>query len=280
MGLIDSILNVACVLLWINWRTAPIAVPEKPSPLSLVATLQKPASRRGARWLSLLALVALLVIRALFYWNLASAVNWTPTLELGAVSLPFRNDIFLRSFLFSWLSFALALGVFFAWLLLMSVVNRNVPSEQPLQRLVRLHLGFLERWPIAAKLLLPALLSTLLWPLMSPGFVRLGIVPVPGSAMHVWQQGVVLGLTSALAWEFLILAICALYLLNSYIYFGESPFWSYVHVTGSNLFQPLRRIPLRIGKVDLAPVLGMALVLVVSHWARQWLPRLFQQVPL
>ena len=125
MGIIDLILNLVCLLLWLNWRSLHIATPEKAPPVSLAATLKKADPRRGSRWASLAFLVALLGARGVFYWNVGTAINWTPSLRLGMVSLPFRSDYFWRIQLFSALSFGLVLAVLYAWILLVSVINRR-----------------------------------------------------------------------------------------------------------------------------------------------------------
>ena len=280
MGLIDSILNIVCLLLWISWRSLQLARASASSPLSLVSTLKKTGPSRGARWLSLAAIPLLLGLRSLFYWNLGPALNWTPALELGVVSLPFRTDYYWRSLLFSILSFVLASGWFYSWLILLSVINRNVSNEEPLHRLVRLHLGWVEGCPVTAKLLLPLALAMLLWGFCSPSLVRLGMLPPPSSALHLWEQAFLIGLATVLVWKVLVLVLCLLYLINNYVYLGKSYFWSYVNTTGLNLLAPLRRLPMRIGKVDLSPFFAIAIVAAAARWAGLWLPKLFQRLPI
>jgi uncharacterized protein YggT (Ycf19 family) len=280
MGLIDSILNVVCLLLWLNWRSIPRATPEKAPAVSLAATLKKAGPGRAFRWASLAFLAALLAGRGVFYWNVGAALNWTPSLRLGVVSLPFRSDQFGRIMLFSVLSFILVLAIAYAWILLISAINRRVPPDEPIQRLIRMQLGWVDRWPVVLKLAAPVVGAALLWGLGSPGLVQLGLLPAPASTTHLWKQALLLGLTSLLSWKFLLLGICALYMLNSYVYFGRSSFWSYVNLTGANLLRPLQRWPVCMGKVDFSPLLAIALVLWASHWAAQWLQRLFHRLPL
>lgn len=279
MGLIDFILNVAGVLLWVNWRAVRLGPPGPSPPLSLASTLKKTESGRGARWLSLIALIVLLVVRAVFYWNVGSAWTWTPTLELGVLSLPFRSDFLVRMLLFSVLSFGIVLGGFYAWLLLLSIINRNGLIEDPFQRLVRLHLGMVEHWNVWAKLLLPFLCSTLAWGLGSTGLLHLGIVPASSSPLHTWQQAAFLGVCSYLVWKLPLLLLCFLYLVNSYVYLGASPFWQYINATGANLLKPLRSLPVCIGKVDFSPVLAILLLVAIGYGAGHWLFRLFQRLP-
>ena len=81
------------------------------------------------------------------------------------------------------------------------------------------------------------------------------------------EEALVIGLGSYLVWKFLIGALLALHLLNSYIYFGKNPFWNYVNATAQTLLSPLEKIPLRAGKVDFAPVVGIALVFFIAELA-------------
>lgn len=181
--------------------------------------------------------------------------------------------------LFSFLSFAVVLGGLYAWLLLLSVINRKVPNDEPFQKLVRVHLGWVENWPPAVKLFLPMIVVGLLWGFGSPALVRMGIVPAPVSPTHVWQQALVLGATSFLVWKVLLIALCVLYMLNSYVYMGKSHFWAYVNITGLNLLTPLRRWPLRVGKFDLSPVLAILFVLFAAPWAGFFLRNVFLRLP-
>src|SRR4029434_3648575 len=100
MDVIDWILNLACVLLWLNWRSIRFTTVPQSIGVSLAGTLRRAEPIRAPRWSSLAALLAILFIRSLFYFQIGSAVNWTPTLELGAVALPFPSDHFQHSALF------------------------------------------------------------------------------------------------------------------------------------------------------------------------------------
>jgi uncharacterized protein YggT (Ycf19 family) len=61
---------------------------------------------------------------------------------------------------------------------------------------------------------------------------------------------------------------------------GDSSFWTFINLTGTNLLHPLRRMRLCVGKFDLSPIAGILLVLVATRWMAQWLPRAFQRLPL
>jgi uncharacterized protein YggT (Ycf19 family) len=72
--------------------------------------------------------------------------------------------------------------------------------------------------------------------------------------------------------------LLTLYLLNSYIYFGNHPFWNYVDATGRAVLNPLKKIPLRIGKADFTPVVGIALVFFIAELAGRGLRLLYARL--
>src|SRR5437762_1926721 len=147
MTLIDFILNIAALLLLLNWRAVSLDPLAKSPPATLIATLRRaePARQRG--WYFLAALAALILIRALAYWQLGPAINWTPNLRLGPIAPSFRSDFFGMMLIYSILSFAMILIVFYVWLLFFSVVNTRISEPNSLQRWAVLHLGAIDRLP-------------------------------------------------------------------------------------------------------------------------------------
>jgi uncharacterized protein YggT (Ycf19 family) len=282
MGLIDFILNLAGVLLWLNWRSVGFDDLVKTSPAALVGTLRRAEPHRLKGWHLLSALGGLLLVRALLYWQVGSAVDWTPSLHLGGIdiAIPFRSDSWWRMFLFSWLSFAVTLALCYLWLLLLSLVNGNAAETAPVQKLVRLYLGRVDRGPWPLKALLPLLVSLLLWYLLSLVLSRLSIIPPAASRTHRLEQAIVIGLGSYLSWRYLIGGLLALHLVSSYIYLGDQPLWSFVASTGRNLLVPLRWLPLRLGKLDFAPLVGIALVFLTAEFAQRSLTALYERLPL
>jgi uncharacterized protein YggT (Ycf19 family) len=278
MGLIDFILNIAGLLLWLNWRSLRFDPITKPTALSLVGTLKKTRSSRLPQWQSPLTLLALLAVRALFYWQIGPAVNWTASFELGAIALAFRSDFPGHMFLFSLLSFAFTLAAFFLWLILIAVLNRRV-SNDPLQKLARLHLGFVDRCPWQLKLFLPWLTGALFWVLFSRAFVSLGLIPLSRTLVELLEQATIIGLATYLVWKYLIVGLLLLHLINSYLYLGDHPFWNFVNVTAGNLIAPFRWIPLRWGKADFSPVVGVALVFLTADLGQHGLTKLYQRIP-
>jgi uncharacterized protein YggT (Ycf19 family) len=279
MGIVDFILNLAGLLLWINWRSLPFDPFNKRTPATLVGTLRRAAPSHFRRWHLLVGIGALLVLRALFYWQIGSAAHWTGRLDLGVIALSFRSDLFSRILLFSIFSFAVTLGIFYLWLLLLSILTGSTAKDQPIHRLVRMQLGRIDGWPLWVKILLPFAATTLLWWLAVWLFVWLEIIPKPVSAIHRMEESAVIGLGSYLAWKFIAATLLVLHLLNTYIYFGKHPFWNYVNTTAQNLLAPLQKIPLRAGKADFAPVVGIMIVFLTTELAERGLIWLYARLP-
>ena len=276
MGIIDFILNLAGLLLWLNWRSLRFDPLGKRIPVTLIGTLRRAEPRRLRRWHLLAGLGALLFLRAVLYWQIGPGVGWAAgKLNLGIIELSFRSDSFGRILLFSILSFGLTLAVFYLWLLLFSILA----GPEPFHRLVRIQLGPIDRWSRPTKFLLPLVLTALLWWLASWILAWLAVIPSPISAMHRIEQSLVISLGSFLAWKYAAVILLALYLLNSYIYFGGHPFWNYVTAEGQTILRPLRSVPLRIGKADFAPVIGIALVFLFAELAERGLAALYLRLP-
>jgi uncharacterized protein YggT (Ycf19 family) len=281
MGYLDFILNLAGLLLWINWRLLPFDPFSRRTPATLVGTLRRAAPSRFRRWHLLASLLVLLFLRALIYRWIGPAFSqvWVGKLDLGTTILPFHSDWLARMLAFSFFSFGLMLGVFYLWLLLLSILNRSNAKAEPVHRLVRMQLGMIDGWPRWIKMLLPFTLATLLWWLANWLFVWLAIIPKPVSAAHRLEAAGVIGLGSYLAWKFVAVALLVLHLLNTYIYFGRHPFWNYVNVTSQNLLAPLKKIPLCIGKIDFAPLVGIVIIILAAEFAGRGLVLLYARLP-
>ena len=129
MGLLHFILNVAALLLWVNWRGMGFKeyVPYRST---LVHTLRSAELRPTQRWSYLFALAGLLLLRGILYQQVGAALKWVPVLDLGVLTLPFRSDLSGRMMLYSFLSFVAVWLGFHLWLLLLSIVNRSTPDTQ------------------------------------------------------------------------------------------------------------------------------------------------------
>jgi uncharacterized protein YggT (Ycf19 family) len=263
MNWVDGILNVAALLLWLNWRAGTGDPLGRRTPATLVGTLRRAEPLRMQRWHLPIVLGTFLFLRAVLYWQIGPALRWAGTLNLGVISLSFRSDWFGRIFLFSILSFALTLGIFYSWLLLLSLLK----GPRPVQDFVRLQLGRIDGWSPAAKLALPPVVAAISWWLVGWVLTWLHINTQPASAICRIEESLVVALQSYLTWKFPLAALLVLYLLNNYVYFGKHPFWNYVDATGQTVLRPIKKIPLRVGRLDFTPVVGLTLVFLIAELA-------------
>lgn len=267
MPLINAILNLAGLLLWLNWLSLHFDPLAKTSATSLVGTLRKADPSGPTRWLSLAGVAAVIILRAVIYHLISPALDWTPRLSLPPIELAFRNDRLSSILLFSSLSFFLVLMAFYFSLLLLSIANRGVPDSDPLQKLVRMYFKWFEVWPAPVKFLLPWLAGALFWMALHLFLGRLGIVPRTRSNAQLLEQAAIIGAGMYLSWKYLIIGVLALHLFCSYVYLGENPLWSFVNLSARNLLKPLGWLPARVGRVDLLPVLAIAIVLIIVNIA-------------
>lgn len=278
MGIVDFILNLAGLLLWLNWRAEKTDPVSKRRPATLIGTLKR-ADAKSRNWQLPSLIAALIFLRAIFYWLVGSSARWSGKLNLDAVVLwfPIPNDSlasFGKEILFSVCSFALTLAVFYLSLLLLSILD----GPEPFRAVLRLQLGNLDRWPRWKKLFLPFVAATILWWLASWLFAWLQIIPPPATELRRAGEAAVVGLGSYLAWEFVAVVLLVLHLLNSYIYFGRHLFWNFINAEAQTLLSPLKKIPLRFAKIDFAPLLGMALIIFVAIEAGKFLAWLYGKI--
>ena len=181
-ALIDFILNLAGLLLWLNWRAAkadPLGQTEArhldrhvaPRRAGQCAAL---ASAGGAGRDAVAARAVLLANR--FGLETVWAGN-TGSRSHRARRFPAAS--FLRAcLLFSIFSFALMFGMFYLWLLLLSILAGPMPTH----RLVKIQLGKMDGWPRWIKILLPLAVTALVWWLASWLLAWLHIIPPAGFA--------------------------------------------------------------------------------------------------
>jgi hypothetical protein len=280
MALIDFILNLAGVLLWLSWRATHFDPLARSRPASLIGTLKPTEVNTGRRWHFLGALGVLLLMRSWLYWQIGSAVDWTPSIGLGAIAISFRSDYFSRMLLYSVLSFGTALTVLYSWMLLLSAINASNSEALPVQRVVRLHLGRLDRWHPFLKAVVPMLVVALAWIPISLLLAKLNVIPAPVSNAHRFQQAIIIGCGTYLTWKYLLGALLAAHLVSSYVYFGSHGGWEFVATSGNNLLRLLEWVPLRFGKVNFAPIVGIAAVFLASEAAERGLTYVYRLLPL
>lgn len=265
MALLDFILNLAALLLWLNWRFLKLAKKDPgPGGISLAGTLKSTASPKAEAWPYLAALIALLIIRALAYYTIGNNLRVNMVLPLGLVSISFNPRLIMRMFLFSGLSFAVFTAVFYGWLLLFSLLNRRVTEPDACLRLVRLHLGRVQRFPVWLKLVLPGLLAGFAWLLLGWLLEAIGLFPVPSSMETRLLRCFLMGLYAYQTWIPALLALMVLFLLSSYIYLGEAAFWTFVNVTSRELLGLLGTWRLQSRRLDFTPLLWILVLWWIS----------------
>jgi uncharacterized protein YggT (Ycf19 family) len=265
MGLIDFILNVAGILLCLNWRSISSDPFARGTPATLSGTVRRAQPMRVKRWHYLAALAGLLLVRAIFYWQVGPAVNWTPKIDLFFVVLTFRGAFFLPSLFFSLLSFLQAFLVFYFWLLTLAAINRSASGSDPIQKMISLQLGRLARWRWLAQIITPFFAVAALWIILHPAMVYTGVTSRTQSSLHLVEQSLLAGAAIFLSLKHFLPAFLAVHLVTSYVYLGRSPLLDFVGLTARNILAPLNRLSLRAGKIDLAPIIGIILILLLLY---------------
>ncbi|HMC27025.1 MAG TPA: hypothetical protein VKM56_04430 [Verrucomicrobiae bacterium] len=277
MKWLDWVLNVAALLLWLNWRMYRQTITAARRERSLLVPLKTPPLSALRTWLSLLAIPVLLIVRAAVYRQLGSAINWTAQLNLQVIVLPFHSQFGPRMLLYSVLSFGWFLSKFYIWLIIISVLNQNDLEPGALLKYVRLQLGAVERWPVALKLALPVVTIVIAWLVVSAALQKMGIVPTSASILRVAEQGMLIGVAAYLSATYLLAVLLFLHLLNSYVYLGEWSIWRLASSTSQQLVKPF--FGLRIGRFDLAALVGLILIIAIAEVAGRMLPELYQRLP-
>jgi hypothetical protein len=279
MGLVDIILNVAALLLWLNWREMRQARREKPDRISLAGLLKYAGKPNQRQWWLILIIPIILLIRALIFQQVGPSLHWTPRLSLELVTLPFHSNFPGRMLSYSVLNFFLLLGRVYILLLFLSMVNRDVLENDAIQRWVRMQLGRVDRWPFWLQILLILVVAVASWFIVSPLLRHLGITPESHSHPRTAVEGLLLGISALLICKYLMIGILVLYVANTYIYFGRSPLWEFVQVTGQNLLWPVRFIPLLFGKLDLRPFVMLALAGGAAYGCELALEKIYFYLP-
>jgi uncharacterized protein YggT (Ycf19 family) len=277
MAIVDFILNLAGLLLWFGWRQSRTQLVVPNAGISLLSTLKRAdTGRQRTHFLPLL--LGLLFLRTILYWQLGSALNWVASLPLGVITLSFRSRLPGQMLVFSFASFGLVLATALLWLIVLSVLHpRTVDSAQ--HRFVRTQIGFMDRWPSGLRLLLPLVAVAALWAALSPALSWLDLQPAAKSIGHIFEQAGVHGIGFYFHVRWLFVGVLLLHVLNSYVYLGTAAFWTYIQQTAQVLLLPLRWIPLQFGRIDFAPVLGLALVFALCEAAERGLWWIYQRLP-
>ncbi|MGC8742336.1 MAG: hypothetical protein ACP5T0_00460 [Verrucomicrobiia bacterium] len=273
MKTIDWLLNFVSLILWLKWLSF-FSVPSRTTlSLAIVIKPAEPAPKRGALPVILIGLI--LFGKAILFRYFGALIKWSPTLDLIAISIPFRSDFLFMTLLYSILSFFLFLIVFYFWLCVLSVINFTEELDIYHRKIIQ-HLGVIGRLPALFRFFAPFIFCALLWLLMSPLFFKLGIVVKPSDFSRVLIQSGLLSLCILFSLKYLVIVLCALFLCYTYIYLGVHPFWSFIGITGKRLLKPLRW--LRLGPIDLSPLAMSLLIAYLSLLGEKWFPLFYQRL--
>lgn len=272
MAAIDFILNLAGLLLWLNWRSLRFDPLARTTPATLVGTLKPANPRRLKSWFYLLGVGVLLLLRALLYGELAPAANWTPKLELGLIVPAFRSDAFHSALPFATLSQLRVLVIFYFWLLFLAMIDRSGSEPDPLQKLLRLHLGRIGRWPWYVQLAAPCVVVALLWMAAYAPLAHAGVINRASSQERFLAQALLVGVSVFFTLKYVLPVILLLHLVSSYVYLGGSPLWAFIANTARNILAPLEHLPLRLrfARVDFGPLAGVVLIFLLLHFLPLW----------
>lgn len=273
MKTVDWLLNFASILIWIRW----LAFFKTPTHVHLtLATIVKPADNRVKRsYFPLFVILLILVGRAIFYYYTAPMTKWNPTLDLIAITIPFKSEFLFRILLYSFLSFLLFLIVFYFWLFFLSALNYKEEHDQ-IHRNIIYHLGLFGHTPALIKLIIPFIACAFLWVIFGSVFSAIGILEKPPSLGKFILQSGLLSLCLLFSLKYLIIVICALYLVYFYIYLGPHPIWTYIGMTGKRLLKPVKWI--RIGEIDFSPLVMSLAIVWLSLLGERWFPTFYQRL--
>jgi len=263
MDWLHGILNLIGLLFWILWRAGTMP---RPKPANVIAG---PTPRQGTifkhSWVYLMALVVLLILRAIFYNQFGPGLNWIPSLELLDEAPHFRSDFFPRALAYSVLSYARWLSSFYFCLALLITVKPDTDTAKMWRSFLRSQFGWLGGLSSTALWVAALFLAILLHIVEFEWMYRIGVRTGRDLSYEYVPLLIVLDFRAA---TYLVMGILTLYILNSFVYFGERSFWKNVDAAGKRLVSSICRFPLVVGKVDLAPFIVMGVAYGLSFALR------------
>lgn len=260
----DHLLNLAALLLWLGFRGIGVGAQVAPVRSGL-------AGRLGCG----LALLALLLGRAWFYWRVGAESRWIPWLDLGVTRIPFNSLILQRMCFYSLCSFAVWWGTFHCGLGVVSMLTNSRRASDPWAAWVAAQLGLFSRMPAVFKPVLPWGALTWIWLVARPHLVAIGVLLPSGQPDREWQQGVVLGATTLLAGVTFLVPILLLHFTSLVAHLGSGRWLEFTELVATRATRPLGWLPLTVGGVNLASLLLAAGILAGNWYAISGLGRLF-----
>lgn len=262
MALLDFILNLAGLLLWLNWRFLRVARKARVVPgVSLAGTVKSTQPSRVVPWPGLAFLGGLLLVRAFVYSTIGSNLRTNMVLDLGILSVSFNPFLMSRMLLFSILSFISFTAVFYFLLLLLSALNRSAADPDPCLRWIRMHLGWLERRHPAIKCGIPFVAGLLFWMLAGGVLASLGLLPGGDGFGGKVLRGCVFGISMYWVWLPVLIFLAGFHIISSYVYLGELSWVSFLQRSGRNLMSLFPKLQMVSLRTDFTP---WVLILLLS----------------
>lgn len=273
LGFLDLTVNWVALLLWFNGRGAVLEKRISPTIRSLASAIQPTETGRSVQMGYWMGLVALLLVRALFYHHIGSAMGWIPSQDLHWVQIHFKSHVFSLMLLYSAVEFLLFLLVAYSWLTVVSALHGHSDPQDPVRQLIDLHLGRLAAWPSLLKWAFPMAGGATYWFMVVLLARDSALLPAALPTSQILSQALLIGASFWLDLQPLLLGLVSLYFLNSYVYLGDYPLLKFVDECARQILKPIRRIPHRIGPIDFSPLLACALLLLGFQLLSDFLQR-------
>ena len=212
----------------------------------------------------LLALVGLLVLRAVFYHQFGPGLDWIPSLPLLHESPHFRSDFSREPGLFRTKFMRWLAALYFCWALL-ATIKPKADTAKMWRSFLRAQFGWLGGLPAVILWLVAIMLSVGVHLIEAEWMSRVDVRSESAAFAQHLPALMALDMRAAV---YLAMGVLILYLLNSFVYFGEQVLWKNVDASGKRLLTPLSCLPLVVGKVDLAPFLALGLMYGLSFALR------------
>ena len=257
MEFINLLLNLLAWWLWAGAFVFPRYAVRSSQPLTLLSTLRSESPQGFGRYVLLVALLGLIGLRAVAYWNFAPPGSALPQLDFGIVSVSFRTDSLAQMGCYSVASFAVFLYVYYLCVFGLSLTCRQRTRVDSIENLVNQQLNRAAYWHPGIKLAAGTGGGVLIWIIFGAIMVRLGALPGDWSFGTLLLQSPIMAASLWLFFVIVVLGVIAFHLLHSYVYLGEQALWKFIDECAKFYLSPFRSLPLLVGRFDFSPILGI-----------------------
>ncbi len=279
MERVNLLLNFLGWLLWAAALVFPRYAVRSSQPLTLLSTLRSESPQSYGRFFLLGGLVLLLGLRAVAYWNFASAGETLPSVNFGLVSVSFQTDTISHMIGYSVSSFAVFLFVYYVAIFGLSITCRQRTRVDSIENLVNQQLGAAAYWHPWLKVGAMVGVGACLWLIVGLGLIRIQALPQEWSFGVLLVQSPFVAISLLLSFLYVIVLVIGLYFLNSYVYMGEKVLWKFVDETAAYYLSLMRSVPLLVGRFDFSPLIGIFLYWLFYQLGDWGLRLVFERLP-